>query len=227
MEVKKTAKADLERDKSLNLLIGLVVAFAIIFVSFEYGEHEIEVATDFGIGNVPDEVEILSTRQDPPPPPEPQVIKTPEILEIIDDNTPLEDVDINTEDKPTMAQLPTYQAPVEEPVEEIDDDYVFVTVERMPEFPGGPEALLQWIADHVKYPPIAAENGIQGRVACNFVVNADGTIQDVQIVRSVDPNLDKEAIRVLKMLPKFKPGEQRGKPVRVKFSVPVRFKLQQ
>jgi protein TonB len=97
----------------------------------------------------------------------------------------------------------------------------------MPEFPGGDAALLKWIADHINYPTIAQENGIQGRVSCSFTVNADGSVEDVKVARSVDPNLDKEAVRVLSMLPKFKPGEQRGKKVRVKYSVPVRFRLQQ
>ncbi|MDR2473362.1 MAG: TonB family protein [Tannerella sp.] len=229
MEVKKTAKADLEKDKSLNLLIGLVIALAIIFVGFEYGEREIEVAMDSGIANVVDEDEIEITRQEepPPPPPEPEVIKTPEILEIVEDNIKVEDVAIETEDDANKAQVDVFVAPVAAEEEEEDENFVFVTVEKMPEFPGGQNALLKWIADHVSYPPIAAENGIQGRVSCNFVVNADGSVQDVQVVRPVDPNLDKEAIRVLKLLPKFKPGEQRGKPVRVKYSVPVRFRLQQ
>ena len=107
------------------------------------------------------------------------------------------------------------------------DDYVFITVEKMPEFPGGDAALLKWISENVNYPTIAAENGVQGRVNCTFVVNADGSVTDVSVVRGIDPNLDKEATRVLSKLPKFRPGEQRGKPVRVKYSVPVRFQLKQ
>jgi len=134
---------------------------------------------------------------------------------------------LSSEDDPSQAQTATYVAPVVEEEEEEDENYVFVTVEKMPEFPGGDVALLKWISEHINYPTIAAENGIQGRVACNFVVNADGSVSDVQVTKPLDPNLDKEAIRVLKMLPRFKPGEQRGKPVRVKYSVPVRFKLQQ
>ncbi|MDR2914221.1 MAG: energy transducer TonB [Tannerella sp.] len=230
MEIKKTPRADLEKDKSLNFLMGLVIALAILFVGFEWGEREIEVATDSGISAVIDEEEIEATVQNdpPPPPPEPEVIKTPEIITIVEDNVQVEETALLTsEDDATHAQTETYVAPVEEEEEVIDDNFVFVTVEKMPEFPGGEVALLKWISDHVNYPTIAAENGIQGRVACTFVVNADGSVTDVQVVRPVDPNLDKEAIRVLKQLPKFKPGEQRGKPVRVKYSVPVRFRLQQ
>jgi protein TonB len=95
----------------------------------------------------------------------------------------------------------------------------------MPQFPGGENALMKWINDHMNYPTIAAENGISGRVNCTFVVNADGSVVDVEVVRGRDPYLDKEAVRVLKLLPKFKPGEQRGKPVRVKYNVPVYFQL--
>ena len=105
------------------------------------------------------------------------------------------------------------------------EDYVFVTVEKMPEFPGGDEALLKYLAENINYPVIAAENGIQGRVSCSFVVKADGSVSDVQIVRPLDPNLDREAERVLYTLPKFVPGEQRGKKVAVRYSVPVRFQL--
>jgi len=230
MEVKKSNKADLEKDKTVNLLMGLVIAIAILFVGFEYGNREIEVAADDGTGIVVDEEEIEATIQDepPPPPPEPEPIKAPEVLEIVEDNVKVEDVEIiSSDDDASKAQTNVYVAPVAQEEEEEDENFVFVTVEKMPEFPGGEAALLKWISDHVNYPTIAAENGIQGRVSCSFVVNADGTVQDVEVARSVDPNLDKEAIRVLKMLPKFKPGEQRGKPVRVKYSVPVRFKLQQ
>lgn len=231
MEIKKTPRADLEKDKSLNFLMGLVIALAVLFVGFEWGEKDIEVATDSGLTAVIDEEEIDMTVQNeppPPPPPEPEVIKEPDILDIVEDEEKVESLEIaSSEDDASHAQVETYVAPVEEEEEEVDENFVFVTVEKMPEFPGGDPALLKWIAENISYPTIAAENGIQGRVSCTFTVNADGSVSDVQVVRPVDPNLDKEAIRVLKKLPKFKPGEQRGKPVRVKYSVPVRFKLQQ
>ena len=96
----------------------------------------------------------------------------------------------------------------------------------MPEFPGGQGALLQYLSKSIKYPVIAQENGIQGRVSCSFVVEKDGSVTDVQVLRGVDPSLDKEAIRVITAMPKWKPGKQRGKPVRVKYTVPVTFRLQ-
>ena len=110
---------------------------------------------------------------------------------------------------------------------EEDDDAVFVVVETMPEFPGGKQAMFRFLSDNLKYPVIAQENGIQGRAICQFVVNKDGSIVEVEVVRSSgEPSLDKEAVRLIKSMPKWKPGRQRGKPVRVKYTVPINFKLQ-
>ena len=103
---------------------------------------------------------------------------------------------------------------------------VFDVVEQMPEFPNGQAALLKWIADNIKYPTIAEENGIQGRVVCTFVVERDGSITYVKVARSIDPSLDNEAVRVLSQMPKWKPGRQNGKRVRVRYTAPVMFKLQ-
>lgn len=95
----------------------------------------------------------------------------------------------------------------------------------MPEFPGGNSALFLFLATNVKYPTISQENGIQGRVIVSFVIDKDGSITDIEVVRSIDPFLDKEAIRVIKIMPKWKPGMIKGKPVRVKYTVPVTFSL--
>ena len=112
----------------------------------------------------------------------------------------------------------------EKPKEE--ETKVFDVVEQMPEFPGGQAALLKWISDHIRYPAVAEENGIQGRVVCTFVVERDGSVTDVQVARSIDPSLDKEAVRVLKQMPRWNPGKQNGSSVRVKYTVPVTFRLQ-
>ena len=103
---------------------------------------------------------------------------------------------------------------------------IFVVVENQPEFPGGNTAMMKFLSDNIKYPVIAQENGIQGRVICNFVVERDGSITDVQVVRGVDPSLDKEAVRVIQQMPRWKPGKQRGQAVRVRFTLPVVFRLQ-
>ena len=110
--------------------------------------------------------------------------------------------------------------------EQATDEEVFFEVEKMPEFPGGQKELMKYFSENIKYPIIAQENGIQGRVIVQFTVRKDGSIDDVQVVRSADPSLDKEAIRLIKSMPKWTPGQQRGKAVHCKFTVPVVFKLQ-
>jgi protein TonB len=112
-----------------------------------------------------------------------------------------------------------------EPVKE-EETKVFDVVEQMPSFPGGPSALMQYLSSNIKYPVVAEENGVQGRVVCTFVVEKDGSITDVRVVKSVDPSLDKEAMRVVKGMPKWIPGKQNGSAVRVKYTVPVTFRLQ-
>ena len=107
------------------------------------------------------------------------------------------------------------------------EDVIFMIVETMPEFPGGKQAMLTFISENLKYPLIAQENGIQGRVVCQFIVNKDGSFSDIEIVRSAgDASLDKEAFRLIKSMPKWNPGKQRNQPVRVKFTLPIDFKLQ-
>ncbi|MDE5810812.1 MAG: energy transducer TonB [Muribaculaceae bacterium] len=110
--------------------------------------------------------------------------------------------------------------------EPVNDNQVFTSVEQMPQFPGGEAELLKWIGSHVKYPPMAMENGIQGRVQVRFVVTKDGSVGEVQVIRGKDPDLDKEAVRVIKSLPKFNPGRMNGQPVNVWYTVPINFRLQ-
>lgn len=113
-----------------------------------------------------------------------------------------------------------------EPPKHVEDNKIFEVVEQNPTFPGGTAALMSWLSQNIKYPVIAAENGVKGRVIVQFVVEKDGSITDVVVVKSVDPSLDKEATRVIKNMPHWIPGRQNGSPVRVRFTVPVSFKLQ-
>ena len=113
-----------------------------------------------------------------------------------------------------------------EPPKPVEENKVFDVVEQMPSFPGGMGALMSWLSQNIKYPVIAAENGVQGRVIVQFVVEKDGSVTDVHVAKSVDPSLDKEAARVVKAMPKWIPGKQNGSAVRVKYTVPVTFKLQ-
>lgn len=113
-----------------------------------------------------------------------------------------------------------------EPPKHVEDNKIFEVVEQNPTFPGGTAALMSWLSQNIKYPVIAAENGVKGRVIVQFVVEKDGSITDVVVVKSVDPSLDKEATRVIKNMPHWIPGRQNGSPVRVRFTVPVTFTLQ-
>lgn len=105
------------------------------------------------------------------------------------------------------------------------EDKIYDVVEQMPQFPGGPSAMMQWISNNINYPIVAKENNVQGRVTCTFVVERDGSITNVRVINSVDPSLDKEAVRLLNAMPNWSPDKQNGSPVRVKYTVPVTFRL--
>ena len=225
MQVKKSEKASLEKDKIVYVLMGLVFVLSLCYVALEWTEREV---TKYDVTDTEflfeEEVEIQQTSQETPPPPPPPAVQEVEVLNVVEDNVETESIEVNTEETETEVVI---AAPVEAPVEEEEEEVVFVVVESMPEFPGGQQALFKYLSENVKYPVIAQENGIQGRVICQFVVNKDGSIVDVEVVRSGgDASLDKEAVRVIKSMPKWKPGKQRGKAVRVKYTVPVNFKLQ-
>ena len=231
MEVKKSPKADLERGKTMSVLMGFIVGLAVLFVGFEWSTKDVMVVYETEqVKDVIAEEEIEITRQEntPPPPPPPAAPAVAEVLTVVDDDVELADVEIaSSEDDASVAQQETYVAPVvEEEEEEEAAQQIFTVVEKQPEFPGGMAELMKFLAKSIKYPVIAQENGIQGRVVCSFVVNRDGSIVDIQVMRGVDPSLDKEAVRVIGTMPKWKPGEQRGKPVRVRFILPVQFRLQ-
>ena len=226
MQLKKSPKASLEDKKLTYVLMGLVLVLSICYVAFEWTEKEVtkyEVNdTDFFFE---EEIDIQQTSQETPPQPPPPAVQEVEVLNVVEDDVEVETIEINTEDDKDVEVV--IAPPVEAPVEEEEEEVIFMVVESMPEFPGGQQALFKYLAANVSYPVIAQENGIQGRVICQFVVNKDGSIVDVVAVRSSgEPSLDKEAIRVIKSMPKWKPGKQRGKPVRVKYTVPVNFRLQ-
>ena len=225
MQIKKSQHASLEDKKIIYVLMGFVFVLSLCYVALEWTEQEVtkyEVMDDEFLFE--EEVEIQQTTQETPPPPPPPAVQEVEVLNVVEDNVETESIEINTEDDKEEVVI---AAPVEAPEEEEEEEFIFVVVETMPEFPGGQQALFKFLSENVKYPVIAQENGIQGRVICQFVVNKDGSIVDVEVVRSGgDPSLDKEAVRVIKSMPKWKPGKQRGKAVRVKYTVPVNFKLQ-
>ena len=208
MHIKKSEKASLENDKLIYVLMGLVFVLSLVYVALEWTEREV---TKYEVTDTEflyeEEVEIQQTSQETPPPPPPPAVQEVEVLNVVEDNVETESIEVTSEE---TEQEVVIAAPVEAPVEEEEEEVVFVVVESMPEFPGGQQALFKYLSENVQ-----------------FVVNKDGSIVDVEVVRSGgDPSLDKEAIRVIKSMPKWKPGKQRGKAVRVKYTVPVNFKLQ-
>ena len=216
MEAKKNPEVNLERKRGLFLQIGLVVSLLLVLVAFEYKSYE---KTDYSLGQLQmDDLEeeiIPITKQEvkPPPPPPPP----PEVIEIVEDEVEIEN-EIEIEDTESDEDE-------EIEIEEEDDEEFFMVVENMPEFPGGDLGLMKYIQKNVKYPPIAKEYNITGKVYVSFIVDRQGKVTNVKIVRGVDKNLDAEAVRVVKSLPKYKPGKQRGKAVRVMFTIPINFTL--
>lgn len=228
MEIKKSPKADLEGKKTTWLLIGFVLILAVMFVAFEWTERDKQVTTDSGAEMPIFEEEMIPiTEQEEPKqaPPPPEAPKVEEVLQIAENDADVQETTIQSSEENNQAVEIKYVAPVVEE-EEPEEAEIFMVVEEMPEFPGGMAECLKFLGENIKYPTIAQENGVQGRVIVQFVVNQDGSIVDPVVVRSVDPYLDKEALRVIKTMPKWKPGKQRGKAVRVKYTVPVTFKLQ-
>ena len=216
MKAKKNPKISIERKRGLLFQIGLVITLLVVLVAFEWKSYE---KTDYSLGQLQmDDLEdemIPITRQEekPPPPPPP-----PEIIEIVEDEVEIEN-ELEVEDTDTDENEFIEQE------EEDDSDEVFMVVEQMPVFPGGDLGLMKFIQKMVKYPPIAKENDITGKVYVTYVVNKKGKVTSVKVVRGVDKYLDAEAVRVVKLLPYTTAGKQRGKPVNVQYTIPINFTL--
>ena len=227
MEVKKSPKADLEKKKGLYLEIGLVVIlalsiFALNFKNYDNDKVEISQRT------VLDEMEetVIQTAEDTPPPPPPETPEVTTELTIVEDDAVIEnELGIVDMSEKNAVNEEVVQVVVEEEVEEVEEE-IFTVVENDPEFPGGMEALYKYLLTSIKYPTIAKENNITGRVYVTFVVEKDGSIANPRILRDIGGGCGQEAIRVVNAMPKWKPGKQRGKAVRVQFNLPVSFNLQ-
>jgi len=221
MEPKKNPKADLEKLRSTFTLAGLVVSLFIVYSIINWRFYDIQAA-ELGELIVDEEEEdiIPITEQNTPPPPPPPPPAAPEVIEIVEDDEEVEDIEIED----TEADAETV-VEIFEQEEEVVEDEIFTVVESPPEFPGGTAKLFEYLGKNIKYPPAAKANGISGRVFVNFVVGKDGKPRDVKILRGVHELLDKEAIRVVKSFPDWKPGKQRGKAVSVSFNLPINFVL--
>ncbi len=226
MEIKKSPKADLQNKRGLLLEIGLIVALALVIAAFAYTpkEHRIE-QVDLNYGPVDEQiVEITRQDQKPPEPPKKVEVKViADLLQVVTNETKIA-TDINfaefDEDTEVLQQ-------VEVKEEIIEDDQPFLTAETMPSFQGGDlNTFRKWVQDNVRFPQIALENGIQGRVTLSFVIEKDGRLTNIQVLMTPDRSLSEEAIRVLNKSPKWSPGKQRNQVVRIKYTLPVDFRMQ-
>ena len=228
MEAKKTQKADLENRRGLFLEIGLVVILAAVLVAFNVRKYDKEVK-EVSTRTVGSEIDadILNTPPEetpPPPPEEPEVVATD--LTVVENDAELTNEVglINADDNANKAQEEFTRVEVEEEVEEVEEE-IFLVVEEDAEFPGGLEALSKYLSENIKYPQLAKENNIEGRVFVSFVVEKDGRVGNIKILRDIGGGCGAEAVRVVKSMPRWKPGKQRGKPVRSQFNLPVNFSL--
>ena len=236
MEANKTVNEELQSQKSTNILSGYVLALAGMFVAVEYAQREVKVVEEEKIYDFKMEEDMIPITQQqevmaPPPAAAPTVM---EFINEVEDDTEIPEEEIESSEEMnqaittvvgTGAPSAVVTGPVGPVVEADDDDRIYEMVEENAQFPGGEAECFKWLSEHIKYPSICQEQGVQGRVIVAFVVNRDGSIVDVKTLRTPDPNLAKEAERVVKMMPKWKPARQGNKTVRSRFNLPVMFRL--
>ena len=221
MTPKKAVHANLERSRGLARQMGLILAFGFIFIAFEYTNADV-IAHDLDFTNEvfvePDYVPITKEKEFLPPPPPPIMIF--DLLTVVDNSYDIpDDIEItNIEDYDVTILDFTDEV-------EVDPDVIFFHVENQPEFPGGYKALMQYLSRNIRYPSLEQEMGISGKVYISFVVNKNGSIVDVEVMKGVNESLNAEAMRVIKQMPNWKPGKQGGKNVRVSYRIPIHFAL--
>ena len=229
MEVKKSPKASLENKRLLFVEIGLIAALLFVWGAFSYTSKDKKTAVFDEVDQELIEEEIIPiTQETPPPPPEtPKIPVLSDNIDIVDDDISIEDdMFMNLEDDANIGvEIMDYVEEAEE--EEVEEEAIpFQLVEEKPTFQGGDaNEFSKWVNSRLVYPEIAKENGVQGRVTLQFTVNADGTVSNVKVLRGVDSSLDKEAVRVVSSSPKWKPGKQRDRAVKVTYTFPVIFQL--
>ncbi|MFO8055267.1 MAG: energy transducer TonB [Bacteroidales bacterium] len=224
MDTRKTPKADLENKRPFFIEIGLIIALGLIFLGFEWKQYEkndkmFDSAVEY---EAEDDVIVPTKREEPPPPKEEQ--PQSQELDIVDDEVDVDaDLDIDAEADDQTA-IEDYE-PVEVSEPSVEEQEIFTVVEENPEFPGGDKARLEYLRENIEYPSMAREAGIEGTVHVTFVVEPDGSVTNVRILRGIGGGCNEEALRVVRNMPKWEPGKQRGRKVRVQFNLPIRFKL--
>lgn len=235
MQPKKNPRANLENYRGIFLQVGLVFALILSIVMIEWKSHDTKLEDlgqlDVQVDDTPIPITQRNVAPPPPPPPPP-----PEVIQVVENDVELKDeLDIQTTETDETEEVETIQMEEEVP----DEPLSFAVVESVPVFPGCEDAstneekklcfqqqILKYVGKNFNFPEMAKQMGIQGKVYVNFVIEKDGSISNVKVVRGVDKLLDDEAVRVVKSLPKMTPAKQRGKPVRMSFTLPINAKLQ-
>ena len=223
MKTKKQNRVNLDKKRNLFFLIGLTIALGVSLMAFEWKTDTKTRLTLDANWNL-DEVEMLPITR-PPEPPKPKIVKKIHLVDlkvVKDDEPDVPDLDVfNTE----FTDEPLLDVPFDD--DDDDDNTIidWVLIQDKPTFKGGMDALNRFLVENTKYPEIAKTNEIEGVVYVEFVIGKDGVVKDVKIKRGIDPYLDREALRVMNLMPKWKPGRQRGQAVNVSFILPFRFKL--
>jgi periplasmic protein TonB len=224
MEVKKNPEADIDRKKPALFMLGGVAALAMILSLGEYTSAEVTYSQEKKLDkkklDIEEVMEMPNSTPPPPPPPPPPVLFTN--VEVTKDEKLVNEdvVVINNEDNDDVVVVE-----IPDKKEEIIVDEIFDVVEEQPEYPGGIQELYAFIGKNFEYPEMAKAAGVQGKVYVQFVVGKDGSILEVKVLRGLGSGLDEEAARVVKMMPKWKPGKQRGKEVKVRYNLPIVCKL--
>jgi protein TonB len=221
MELKKSPEANIEKKRGVLIAIGLLFSLSLVLVAFEWKtfENELKNLGEIDLSLIEEEIIPPSVQQPPPPPPPPAPTT---VIEIVEDDEEIEDelvIDNLDVDESTEIEF------IETAKEEVVEEQIFTIVEEMPTFPGGEAALMKYLATNIKYPAIAKDAGIQGTVFVTFVVDTDGKVKDVRVLRSIGGGCDEEAVRVVQSMPSWKAGKQRGKSVKVQYNLPIRFTL--
>ena len=227
MEAKKSQKADLEKKKGLFAEIGLVVILAAALVAFNiksYDQSEVEVI-EREVSNEVEEQVIQTFQEETPPPPEPEVPEVVTEVTVVENDAEIENelgiIDMSA----NKAENVEVKHVVIEEEEEVEEEEIFTVVEEQPAFPGGAAAMYKYLQENIQYPDAARNAGLTGKVYISFVVEKDGSITNTKIMRDIGGGCGPEAVRVVKSMPKWTPGKQRGKAVRSAFTLPVNFSL--
>ena len=228
MEVKKSPKADLTKTVTLFRELGLAVTLGIILLAFEWksSEKQDNTWTEQTAVEIEEEIIPITQQEQQLPPEMPKIPVLSDAIDIVDDNIQIDDAVFSFEDEAGLGvEIKDYVTEVVE--EEVEEEAIpFALVEQKPSFQGGDaNNFSKWVNKNLVYPEIAKENGIQGRVTLQFTVNTDGSVSDVKVLRGVDSSLDKEAVRIVSSSPKWSPGKQRDRPVKVTYTFPVIFQL--